>query len=163
MPPEARPSKSAHTAACAEQFINEGSWPDIDDKACIEQFFVEKVSAGLIPSEVRPQDWSRFCDNVYRLLQAMLGERPTGRSERKLTNLSTALRKLKAHIESLGSDQFPRSISLYQYTLGVLVQSGEVQRLHPEYVAVVTPELTLLFPETASLEGRFAFTNTPVM
>ena len=59
----------------AAKYIEPSVWPEIDAKATLREFFNKIVTTGGIPVELSPKDWSRFVDNVFRLV-ASRGDRP---------------------------------------------------------------------------------------
>jgi len=139
----------------AEDLVGEGLWPAIQDKQDIQSFFVEKVKSGLIPSEVVPKDWSRFSDNVYRILQGLQGERPGSQSSKRLKNLKISLKKVETYINEFSAERFPRSISLFQLVLGTLLPPQGFSNSEDYFVAV-TDELEALFPNIAGLKDKFS-------
>lgn len=143
----------------AVQFVEKGSSFDLQDKKKIYLFFSEKAKAGSIPSEVCPKDWSRFVDNVYRICQFLEGVPPTGRGNARLTQIDKALQIILQELSSLNPLTFPRSISLFQFVLGTLIQSEEWKVIpeSPGYFLPVTTELMTIFPKTQSLVQRISF------
>lgn len=142
----------------AVEFIGEGKWPDIEDKAKIHEFFKDKVENGFIPDEVVPKDWSRFNDNVYRILQLIQEDQPTGRSSQKIKNLTSILKRIDDYISQFNLATFPRSISLFQLVFGILLEWKEITETK-KYTALITEELELHFPKSKNLNNRFSFDN----
>ena len=140
----------------AAQHLVESPWAPIDDKARIKAFFQSKVESGVIPNEVSPKDWSRFSDNFYRALQALSGNFPSGRSGRKLDILARALEELGTHFSTLNdAGRFPRSVSLYQYSIGHLSASLDGAKKHNKLNILKDSSLFEVFPDVASrLPGR---------
>jgi len=129
------------------EYVGKGRWPDIEDKAVIREFFLNKVEDGSLPSELAPKDWSRFSENVYRAFQAFHGDRPTGTSGRKIPKLKTRLNMIADEIRVLGPEKIPRSISLFQFVIGVIGSSKELLGENDKYFVQVTEELMLLYPD----------------
>lgn len=127
------------------EYVGRGRWPDIEDKIIILNFFKEKFDQQLIPRELTPKNWSRFCDNIYRLFQAYQRDRPTGRSDRRLNCLETCLDLIDNEIKLLDYNRFPRSISLFQFVLGTLGTKSEFEKFD-DYYTLVTDELRTLYP-----------------
>jgi ppGpp synthetase/RelA/SpoT-type nucleotidyltranferase len=127
-------------------YASPGSWPGVDDRAKIEEFFKNKISDGSIPEELAPKDWTRFANNAYSLLLTFAGERPTNPGGRELGVLADLLKPLEREISRLGSKGMPRSISLLQFVAGVLGSCGrEVPRQQNHYL-LQSDELKSLYP-----------------
>jgi hypothetical protein len=83
------------------------------------KFFISMADSEKIPSEVQPKNWSRFVDNVYATIQVLGGTKPTGRNDRRLLpQLNRVLTILDEYFSTLTPEQFPRSLSLFQITVG---------------------------------------------
>lgn len=52
----------------SKKIIPEQKWPEVESKKGIEKFFREQISKGLIPSEIAPHNWSKFCEDVLEVL-----------------------------------------------------------------------------------------------
>lgn len=138
----------------AKDLVGEGSWPSIQDKQDIQGFFARNVESGLIPSEVIPKDWSRFSDNVYRVLQGLQGERPGFQYSKRLTNLTSSLEVIQTYITRFSADKFPRSISLFQVVVGTLLPLNGFNS--EDYFVAITDEVEALFPNAAGIEHKFS-------
>jgi hypothetical protein len=56
--------------------ISKSSWPETQAKTKLSDYFKEKFASGVLPGELRPQDWTRFSDNVYDMVRSSpLGHR----------------------------------------------------------------------------------------
>jgi ppGpp synthetase/RelA/SpoT-type nucleotidyltranferase len=145
----------------ASEYVGIGHLPEIEDKTAIQIFFKKKIEIGLIPGELTPKDWSRFSDNVYRLFQAFKGERPTGHSNQKLSNLDVCLNEFDKEINNLGSKKIPRSLSLFQFVtcvIGSLENKSAKSKKH-KYSFLVTEEMKLLYPKLHILGETFKLDN----
>lgn len=136
--------------------MGRGRWPDVRDKERIYEFFRKKFEGGSIPTELQPKDWSRFCDNIYRYVQAVNGMNPTGRSERALGDqLKDFLDELDRELTDLGRGGVPTSMSLFQFVLSVFggahIREGKTKR----YWLPVTDEVKVLFPSVRVPGGKF--------
>jgi len=155
---------TAHLKAAAEQadflllgfetaaeLVDESPWPDIQDKASIRETFVEFAKEGLVPPEAMPKDWSRFADNVYRVLQISGGLRPTGFGDRSLPDLQARLDTIRTQLRRQQDESPPQSISLFQNVLGILASAGLIPQdsTKHKYYPPVTPELKDVFPGLA--------------
>lgn len=135
--------------------IQESSWPAIEDKTRIVDFFLERVENGSIPSEVAPRSWSRFGDNLYKAVIGLSGSRRTqfDRGD-PLSELDTALEVLDQYVLDNPAERFPRSVSLLQVCVGALAISGDFpgEIRATDYHPPVSKELHDLFPELADLD-----------
>ena len=134
----------------AAQHLVESPWASIEDKARIMAFFQSEVERGTIPIEVSPKDWSRFSDNFYRALQALSGHYPSGSSRRSLAILNRALLELGGHFVTLSAQKFPRSVSLYQYSIGHLSSTLDDSKRHKQLNILKDSNLFDVFPSAAS-------------
>jgi ppGpp synthetase/RelA/SpoT-type nucleotidyltranferase len=131
--------------------ISEQSWPEVGAKREIEEFFRTRVASGVIPGEVVPNSWGRFCDNFLALLLGSTAERV--RDPQRL--VKRALRVVDAQIQSIKGASFPRSISLIQFVLGALAEGEFLDKPFVKYVPLVTPELLSLFPKAECFGAGF--------
>ncbi len=136
--------------------IPEQEWPEIRAKRAIEHFFDEQFTARLIPSESRPTNWTRFCDNVISMLKSSSGINDADLDE----VVETAIEALQNEIHLLGLARFPRSVSLTQFVLGVLAKTGVLSTPLHGYVPTVTSELSDLYPAVEQFHDPFDFELT---
>jgi hypothetical protein len=128
-------------------------WPEVVAKTQIEEVFKSSIKDGHIPSELAPQSWSRFCDNLYDLLRAVTKVRKA-----QLQNVVPEfIESLRDAISGLNHDRFPRSISLLQFAAGTLAQANLLPATIDRYCMPVTAALLDLYPETRRLTNVFNF------
>ncbi|MFO0889380.1 MAG: hypothetical protein U0790_09605 [Isosphaeraceae bacterium] len=135
------------------EVLVEHKWPDTHARAALENYFKDAVQSGLIPSEMAPGTWQRFCDNLVSLLRASRGSR--GRNVEDLA--SRAIEQLDAEISTFKGESFPRSISLLQLSLGCLTRRKLLSPPLTDYTPLVTPELLDLYPEIVAYQESFDF------
>lgn len=135
------------------QVISEQEWPEIQAKKAIESFFSEQFTARLIPSECRPTNWTRFCENVLSMLTAS----HNSHTEEPEVIVEPAIDALRLEISELGLDGFPRSVSLLQFVLGALAKAGIVSAPLNQYTPLVTSELRVIYPQVNQFSGTFDF------
>jgi ppGpp synthetase/RelA/SpoT-type nucleotidyltranferase len=126
-------------------------WPELESRNRIAGLFKESVEAGNIPSELSPKDWSRLAENVHSMLRAG--------NDRRIdldARVQTALDAIEKEIGRLGAAGMPRSISLFQFALGVCATNRLVGPQMHRFSVLVTPELMTIFPATTSLTPQFA-------
>lgn len=126
--------------------ILKNTWPETNAKEKIATFFQKRGSDGIIPEEVLPKDWTRFCDNIYTLFTncVVFNRRDTSQSV-------SAILDLVSEGIDLQKGTFPLSISLYQFVLGVLCDSKALKTDMRYYWPLVTPELEFIFSSTKGI------------
>jgi ppGpp synthetase/RelA/SpoT-type nucleotidyltranferase len=138
----------------ASNKISPSSWPEVQAKTDIANFFKEEFNTSKLPIELSPKDWSRFADNAFAMLRSCSwskGKRPKEIADVICTALAT-------EISSLGRDQIPLSISLLQFVFGTLCKAGVITAPLDRYCPLITPELEVLYPVRA-FEFRFDFSG----
>ena len=135
----------------ATEYIAEQQWPSIQARQAIQVRFHAHVEAGRVPQEVVPESWTRFCENLYRVIVS--GVKRSPKDPRELVN--NALDAIDAEIAESGDVSFPRSISLLQFSLGSLTKRDVLTVALREYVPLLTDELLDLFPNSRVLGDRF--------
>ena len=135
--------------------IDESIWPEIQAREDIATFFRSAVTAGELPEELTPKDWSRFCDNVYHLAN---GSKWGGRKQpaEVADGIKTAV---KAELVELGKDKVPMSISLWQFTFGALCKWNVLAAPLRHCWPIITPELEMLYPTVTQFLDRFDYTS----
>lgn len=135
------------------QSITEHEWPELRAKIGLAWLFVDLFERQHLAAELAPKDWSRFSDNLYGLLRVSYRGNPTAFDG----FLLKAVGDLKAEFEALTPTTCPRSLSLLQLVFGTLTKLKFVKAPLPTYHALITPELTSLFPEVAQFAAPFEF------
>jgi hypothetical protein len=137
----------------AEQIL-EFQWLDTQLKALIIARFEQWVSDGIVPTEFRPKDWSRFADNLYSLLRA------SDSHPRDLKSfVIEALTNLENKFKELGTKTFPRSLSLFQLSFAILCEANVVRTPLHDFNPVITSELTELYPSIKAHTRQFQFNS----
>lgn len=123
--------------------VSEHEWPEVSAKKHIEDVFLAGFADGAIPAEMEPTNWQRFCDNVFSLLSA--GRQRVRRDP--MASAQVAGDALAAEFAALPAAQFPTSLSLLQFTLGVLTREGVIRPpLDADYTPLVSQALIDLYP-----------------
>ncbi|MBD1835013.1 hypothetical protein H6F61_20525 [Cyanobacteria bacterium FACHB-472] len=121
--------------------IQENDYPEIKKKRQIaiatQQLFTEKK----LPQELQPKDMTRFCDNLYGIL-ANPGKEDKGKEDK----VQDAIKCIREKINSTSTRQIPRSISLLQYFLAILVENKIIAFPLENYCFHLTEELITLYP-----------------
>lgn len=133
--------------------ISESHWPEVAAKAEIVDLFKHLIRAGSIPAELEPKDWSRFADNLFRVLKEGL----RFRSDETVATVQNVLKRLAVAIEKLPADSVPRSVSLCQMSIGILVEAGEIKPPMDRYVFFVTEAMAELYPAIKAFKNKFEF------
>jgi ppGpp synthetase/RelA/SpoT-type nucleotidyltranferase len=137
-------------------FIAEQVWPEVAAQQNIQRFFVEHFEAGRLPSEVTPSSWGRFCENLLKLVLSNTEKRPRDIA----AHIAGGIARIDTEIVATGSAAFPRSLSLMQFCIGALSKAGFLSRPLRQFVPMVTPELTALYPAIAAVGAGFDFELT---
>ena len=132
------------------EIIREQNWPVVDEQLRIAERFRSWVADGLIPLEVQPESWVRFSENFRALVAASMRRDPdAGHSK----NVDIALEAVGRSLREKGNT-YPMSLSLYQYSLGVLCEAEVVVSVNKRYSPVVTNEVETLFPKVQDLKCK---------
>lgn len=128
--------------------VSDNPWPDVDAKRRIATLVGRMLQEGRIPSELRPKDLSRFCDNIVALL-----------ANRRDPNqdLDDAIGVVLEELRVTPQSQVPRSISLLQYWLAIMFQRGVLGVSFKDYSCHITPELVELYPRLNDIEQQFKY------
>ena len=89
-----------------------------------------------IPAELRPKDLNRFCDNLYRLVPL----------ENKKDKITASIQLIEKEINTTPINKIPRSISLFQYFLAILIENEIIEFPIKEYYFHITEEFESLYP-----------------
>jgi ppGpp synthetase/RelA/SpoT-type nucleotidyltranferase len=116
--------------------IQESDYPEIKIKYQIAAATLELFELNKIPEELKPKDMTRFCDNLYGIL-ARVG---------KEDKVQEVIKCITKKVNSTPIKQIPRSISLLQYFLAILVEAGIIILPLDKYYFHITSELLALYP-----------------
>lgn len=134
-------------------------WPEVNQKQRIAETFKRLVQERQIPEELAPKDWSRFSENLQKVVRSgWAAERGSRRDYEG--EINDALKAIEAELRSLGLGQVPRSVSLLQLALGILAQRGLLSRSFNNFTPSVTPELESLYPEVKKFTPVFDYEET---
>jgi predicted transcriptional regulator len=103
--------------------------------------------SGKIPDELKPKDMSRFCDNLYLLIINV------GQEE----NIKNIIKHIITKIQSTKTNQIPRSISLFQYFVAILVSDQIIEPSTKNYHWHITQEVTTLYPSLENISFTFQY------
>lgn len=134
----------------ASDFIEPSAWPEISAKAELRGFLDSLVTGRHLPIELTPKDWSRYIDNIYRLLQRSGIKQPH--------EISMAVQAaLQSELDLLGAGNVPMSLSLWQLSYASLLKAGAVKPDVVNYWPLITPELEELYPSVRAIARRFDY------
>lgn len=132
------------------EIIRDQRWPIVDEQVKIAEQFGAWVEEGLIPPEVQPESWVRFSENFRALVVAsMRSDRSVGQSK----NIDSALDAIGGSLHDRGR-AYPMSLSLYQYSLGVLCERGLITSVGERHSPILTNEVETFFPATRGLKCK---------
>ncbi len=132
--------------------IGSHHWPEIAARTKIVEFYTKLVEDGRIPRELAPKDWSRFAESVWNLLRATKRAAHPNEVEALVNG---ALNIIRSELDTMSQDEVPRSISIFQFTLGVLMKKNIVGEVLHSFYPLVTAELTSLYSDVDKLKERF--------
>jgi ppGpp synthetase/RelA/SpoT-type nucleotidyltranferase len=116
--------------------IQESDYPEIKRKCQIAFATQQLFDTETIPEELKPKDMTRFCDNLYGIL---------ARAEKE-DKVQEIIKCIKNKVNATSSKQIPRSISLLQYFLAILVEAEIIILPLEKYYFHITEELITLYP-----------------
>jgi ppGpp synthetase/RelA/SpoT-type nucleotidyltranferase len=126
-------------------------WPEVSVKRIIAERFTDLVNLKKIPEELAPKDWSRFADNLFALIRSSKSQK--GRRAEDI--VIDALDLLAQEIELGDSRMVPHSVSLLQFSLGVLAKRRIIEPPFFRFCPLITDDLLSLYPEVSRFIERF--------
>lgn len=135
--------------------ITSHDWPELSRKIKIANFFKEKVDFKIIPDDFTPKDYTRFSENLLKLLQAS----KSWSKNRGDDIVSHALQIIDSHLKQYSDHDFPRSLSLFQLCFSILITKDEVTLPLNKYTPLISDEMLDLFPDLKQkrIKNRFSF------
>jgi hypothetical protein len=100
-----------------------------------------------IPEESTPVDFSRFINNFSDMIRAA--------ALRPEEAVSVA-RRIRDIIMELDPQQFPRSLSLFQFCFAEATLNSLIGQTRDGYSVPITPELESLYPHVRAYTRRFS-------
>lgn len=140
------------------------SHPDVktDCEARAFDGYSEFAAGRMFPDEVQPEKPGLFAKNVVALAEAA----NWGKRIPLVERIDTILSAVREELRTVGLAGFPVSLSLFQFTIGVLVQRKIIRPdFHDErYYPPIPAALELLYPETRAIHPRCELRpSAPVM
>ena len=120
--------------------IKENDYPEIKIKNKLAREIKNLFQTGKLPDELKPKDMNRFCDNLYRLVVA--GDKEINNQE-----IQKIITLIKTEVQATSFAQIPRSLSLFQYLLTILIRNKIVEFPIDKYYYHITDELTTHSPD----------------
>ncbi|MBA1260296.1 hypothetical protein [Pseudomonas oryzihabitans] len=141
-------------------FIGQSKNCELEDKTKIHLFFKKYFEKNIFPEEAEPSNWILFADNIYKIIQIINNESPTGRSSRELKNLDTILEEFDKKIMQNGAASYPMSLSLFQFTSAILIENKGNNPIKKQktYYFFNTKELESIFLDLKIPSEKFGFT-----
>ena len=134
-------------------YITEHKFLEIEIKNKISAFFKDKISSKNIPEELSPESWSRFSDNFYSLMRSA----KTNYKEQLDAFVNRGFELIEDEIKAMTNNNFPRSLSLLQFSIGVLAEKEFLPTELKKYSALITPELLTFYPNSKRIETVFEY------
>ncbi|MFM7406712.1 MAG: hypothetical protein ACKO3K_08625 [Cuspidothrix sp.] len=120
--------------------IQENDYPEIKIKNKLASEINKLFANSKLPDELQPKDMNRLCDNLYRLIVPINEER----NNQEITKIIDVIKK---EVNSTSLARIPRSLSLFQYFLVILIQNEIIKIPRDKYSFHITEELTTLYPD----------------
>jgi ppGpp synthetase/RelA/SpoT-type nucleotidyltranferase len=115
-------------------FVAQSSYPETDAKQQIIDVFQEMMTDETVSSALAPQSWSRFADNVYRLISLSL----RGNTSYRMTEI---LAEMKRDLVENGAASGIMSGSLFQVVLGCVARGVAKGVSLKNFPVIDSPEL----------------------
>lgn len=129
------------------EFIENNDYPEIKIKRYLATETNKLFQSGKIPDELKPKDMSRFCDNLYLLIINVGQEK----------NIKNIIKQITKRIQSTKINQIPRSISLFQYFVAILVSDRIIEPSTKNHYWHITKEVTDLYPSLQNISSIFEY------
>jgi ppGpp synthetase/RelA/SpoT-type nucleotidyltranferase len=129
--------------------ITKSDWPELNAK---EKFlsYLKEIQEKL-PEEILPKDLSRFSENVINLIKQK--EKNIYKLEK---NIDEAVEIINEYTFQIGFDKIPKSITLFQFILCVLVERDFFNNSNIRNPVLISDEMEFFFPKLKNIEKRFA-------
>jgi ppGpp synthetase/RelA/SpoT-type nucleotidyltranferase len=127
--------------------IQESHWPELESKHKIASKVKMLLNEGRIPSECAPKDISRFSNNLYHFLD----------KAKKLDGIRRTLNIIEQELKRTPVQLFPRSISLLQFFIAILVKKKVVALPIEGYIWHISESLVSIYPEFRSTLNSFDY------
>ncbi|SRR5581483_3410042 len=136
-------------------FISEQPWPEVEFRKNVQTYFQTKIATGEIPSECAPSNWTKFTESFLAIVKAS-----DRRASRKLDQIYSEIVPIfELEINTYSAQKFPRSISLFQFSVGLLLQKKYFGPKLESFFLMVTPELEGLYPASRDVLSVFDFNS----
>lgn len=120
----------------ASSMINESDYPEIKNQQKLAKLTKDLFEQNKIPEELKPKDMTRFCHNLYNMIKW------SGKEDK----ISKIVKFIKTKVSATSHLKIPRSLSLLQYFLAILVENKEIDFPLKNYSYHITDELITLYP-----------------
>jgi ppGpp synthetase/RelA/SpoT-type nucleotidyltranferase len=118
--------------------IKENDYSEIKIKHKLASRINELFKTRKLPDELQPKDMTRFCDNLYRLINA--------RHNKEIREIEV-IEQIVQEIQATSPNRIPLSISLLQYFFAILIQKRIICLPIQNYSCHITEELRTLYPD----------------
>jgi ppGpp synthetase/RelA/SpoT-type nucleotidyltranferase len=128
--------------------ITGSQWTLYDAKELIYSYV--KVEKNKIPDDMLPSNLSRFCDNLINILSESHIKGTLIDKTNKVLNILTD------YIEINGYENMPKSVSLFQYFLCILIESDYFNNSNLKKIPIlISDEMEMFYPKVKKIENRF--------
>ncbi|MBC6417941.1 MAG: hypothetical protein GDA44_03685, partial [Prochloron sp. SP5CPC1] len=129
------------------EFIQNNDYREIKIKRFLASEINKLFENNKIPDELKPKDMSRFCDNLYRLLNQVADEK----------EIKNIIKKIIKKVQATPSNKITRSISLFQYFVVILISEQMIKPSLDKYYWHITEEVTTLYPALQTISCIFRY------
>lgn len=129
------------------EFIENNDYTEIKIKQKLATEINKLFQNGKIPDELKPKDMSRFCDNLYRLLINVVYEK----------DIKNIIKQIIQKVQAKKINQIPRSISLFQYFIAILISEKIIDTSINKYYWHITQEVISLYPSLKNIDSTFEY------
>ncbi|NET06194.1 MAG: hypothetical protein F6K09_27795 [Merismopedia sp. SIO2A8] len=129
------------------EFIENNDYPEIKIKKNLATEINKLFENKKIPDELQPKDMSRFCDNLYCLLINVVEEK----------KIQKIVKQITQKIQTTKLNQIPRSISLFQYFITILISEKIIEASIDRYYWHITQEVITLYPALKNINSTFEY------
>lgn len=119
--------------------------------------FVESLENNIqsFPAELNPNDLNRFSENIFSMIKKSKWYYTRKRKYDDITIFNQIIDIINSELIEL--EYFPRSISLHQLFLGILIEKNILADDFKRYTPLITEELKNLFPKSKAIITYFEF------
>lgn len=125
-------------------------WPDVDFKVEIKALLDSLIDTNKIPIECRPKDISRFCDNIFTVINKL----PHFKGKKMKPIINEVKTIIIDEFSKYNAITFPRSITLFQLILIAFNEKFDLNSIDSKYYFLITSEMETFYPSLKKIKKR---------